>query len=349
MVSRWTRLGLLGGVLLAGASLAADPAPKTAPRTATEAATKAAVHPPGTCAECHTDPHQPEAARACQDCHDSESWTPTLTVEDHAKTRFPLEGKHPAVACEQCHTGSRLTGLPTECAGCHTDRHRGKLGGECATCHSVEGFTPVADFDHDLTGFHVDGAHEGLACSVCHQGANGDAMRLVQTATCDTCHGVDHAAFADRACSDCHQTTHTSFAAGVFDHRLTSWPLERRHKSQECSACHPVGQAHAPTGRCMDCHEDVHSHQLGIRCEDCHRPDRWNLTRFDHDLTGWVLRGRHSVTPCADCHTHQRWIGLSDTCWDCHAMDAASAPANVPAHRWVRSDCSDCHSSWSWR
>lgn len=346
---------LLGLALFTGLALAgSDPSEPAGEGTTVHATRQAApvvkaVHPPGTCAECHTDVHQPKAERACEDCHDAESWTPTFTVEDHAGTAFPLLGAHTGVSCEQCHTGSRLTGLPAECSGCHVDRHRGKLGGACEECHTVEGFKPVEGFDHDRTGFHVDGSHQGLACAACHEGTHGNAMRLVATATCDTCHPADHAAFADRSCDSCHETTHSSFAAGTFDHRLTSWPLERRHKVQDCSACHPVGQAHAPSERCMDCHADPHSHQLGIRCEDCHRADRWSLARFDHDQTGWALRGRHAVAPCMDCHQNQRWVGLTDTCWDCHATDAAGAPKDVPAHRWVRSDCGDCHTAWSWR
>ena len=340
---------LLGLFLVAGLSLAADePTTKTAPRA--PKAVPAATHPEGTCSGCHEDVHLPAVDdRSCETCHNELSWTPTFSVEDHAKTKFPLEGKHPEAACNLCHTGHRLTELPLECNGCHIDRHRGKLGGECQDCHTVMGFKPVPGFDHTLTGFTVDGQHSSLECASCHEGANGDAMRLVATATCSTCHPSTHAEFAEKPCTECHETEHATFASGVFDHRATSWPLERRHKAQDCAACHPVGQEHAPSGRCMSCHEDPHSHQAGLRCEDCHRPDRWNLTRFDHDMTGWALRGRHNVTPCADCHTHQRWIGISTECWDCHAGEAAAAPANVPAHRWVRSDCSDCHNSWTWR
>lgn len=341
-----------GLLLVVGIAIATEPSTVSAPREAKPAVVPA-EHPPGTCVGCHQDPHQPavDAAspRSCETCHAPEGWTPTFTVEAHARTAFPLAGEHQDVACDSCHTGNRLTGLPQDCAGCHIDRHRGKLGGECASCHSVTGFAPVEGFDHDKTGFHVDGAHAAVACADCHRGANGDAMRLVATATCATCHTSEHASFEARACSDCHQTDHTAFADGAFDHRATGWPLERRHKVQDCAACHPIDQVHAPSGRCMDCHADPHSRQLGTRCEDCHRPDRWNLSRFDHDLTGWALRGRHAVTPCATCHTAQRWVGLTTACWDCHAMDAAAAPAQVDAHRWIRSDCGDCHNGWTWR
>ena len=41
------------------------------------------------------------------------------------------------------------------------DRHRGKLGSDCAECHTVQGFTPVEDFDHAArTGVQLIGHHE---------------------------------------------------------------------------------------------------------------------------------------------------------------------------------------------
>ena len=88
--------------------------------------------------------------------------------------------------------------------------------------------------------------------------------------------------------------------------------------------------------------------QLTTSCEDCHRPDRWRLVRFDHDLTAVPLRGAHMVTPCTSCHTNQRWIGLTTVCWDCHAGDAARAPRTVDAHGFGRVECQDCHSLWRW-
>jgi hypothetical protein len=309
-----------------------------------------AVHPDSACSSCHTDPHgDATTPRACEDCHTAEGWRPsTFTVAQHAKTAMPLHDKHADVSCNQCHTKGRLAGLPTECSGCHIGPHRGKLGGECETCHSAAGFTPVDGFDHALTGFVVDGSHAGQECAACHKGPHGDAMRLVETASCETCHTEAHAQF-EGTCTDCHETAHKTFAAGVFDHRGTGFSLERRHKLPACAECHPVGAEHAPSDRCSECHVDPHAQQLGTRCESCHQPHRWSLVKFDHDQTGWPLRGRHFVTACGDCHTAQRWVGLQKACWDCHAQDAAAAPASVDAHRWVRSTCNDCHGTWTWK
>lgn len=305
------------------------------------------------CAHCHEDVHEGQAEEGCATCHTPEAWSPTtFSVEQHAQTAFALGGRHEVTACGDCHTSGRLKGLPLECAGCHVDRHRGKLGDVCADCHTDAGFTPVEGFEHaDRTGFALAGVHEAPECAACHQGDNGRALRLVADAACTTCHGAGHGDIGSD-CKSCHALDGGSFArahgAAVFDHRGTGFALERRHKAHACGSCHTI-EGPRPVPRCASCHVDPHSGQLGQQCADCHRPDRWRLARFDHDQTGWALRGRHFVAGCAECHSSQRWMGLSTECWDCHAQDAARAPASVPAHGFGRGTCQDCHGVWSFR
>lgn len=303
------------------------------------------------CADCHDDPHPAPDTAPCASCHGTTGWLPTsFSVADHAETALPLEGAHVEVACGQCHVRHKLTGLPTECAGCHVDRHRGLLGDDCASCHAVEGFTPVEGFEHGATGFELDTPHQPLDCAACHEGEHARALRTGAGPGCTTCHAEAHADF-DGDCVRCHRPADATFAAarasGAFDHATTGFELHRRHGAQPCASCHPVG-AKTPPPRCGSCHVDPHAGQLGSQCADCHRADRWRLARFDHDLTGWALRGRHFVTPCADCHVSERWVGLTTECWDCHAGDAARAPAAVPAHRSGRVTCGDCHGTWHW-
>ena len=56
------------------------------------------------------------------------------------------------------------------------------------------------------------------------------------------------------------------------------------------------------------------------------------------------------MTPCASCHTAQRWVGLVDECWDCHAAKAAIGKSiNPAAHPFGPLDCQGCHTSmWKW-
>ncbi len=300
------------------------------------------------CAHCHEDPHG-EHKRHCSRCHSTGEWTPsTVTVQDHAGLVFPLEGLHAQVACDACHLDAVLSPLPRECSGCHLDRHRGRLGTDCGSCHQVTGWTPVEDFDHmERTGFALTGSHDGPSCDDCHDGARGAAMRVTQEVSCATCHPPVHGPFGGRDCTSCHAEGATDFTqVPLFDHHQTSFSLERRHRTQSCTSCHPVGAD--PIPRCASCHIDPHGGEMTLQCADCHREDRWRLARFDHDATGWPLRGRHYVTPCGSCHTNQRWIGLPQDCQDCHALDAAQGPPSVLAHV-IPMTCSDCHTTtWTW-
>lgn len=308
------------------------------------------------CVHCHDNPHGREPAEAerfdaCASCHVEEHFAPsTFDVARHATLAFALEGKHTDVACSTCHFETALTGLPNACAGCHVDRHRGLLGEDCTSCHAVTGFKPVEGFDHARTGFDLTGPHQGPACADCHQGTNGDALRMGRGAACDSCHTPGHGDFG-RRCDSCHTLDGKAFATARvrFDHRTTGFPLERRHGSQPCISCHARGEK-VPDARCSSCHLNPHVGQMGGRCADCHEPDRWSLIRFDHDASGFPLRGAHFMATCTECHTGQRWIGLTDACWDCHASDAGRAlqRTGIEAHRFGRTDCEDCHNVWRW-
>ncbi len=311
----------------------------------TEAAHAVSVNSP-TCVSCHDDPHGGDVGTSCESCHTSEHFSPsTFDATRHASTDFPLKGKHADVACSRCHTGGKLTGQPTTCNECHMDRHRTKLGDQCTDCHSEEGFTPVNDFDHALTGFKLDGNHAGANCAQCHEGSHGDAMRLVKDAECSVCHEPSHGDMGED-CGSCHQAAHKDFDDARFkgfDHRATGFPLERRHKAVACESCHAKDAVTTPSTQCGSCHIDPHAGQLTTQCEDCHKPDRFRIVRFDHDLTGWPLRGRHFTAACSDCHTSQRWVGLPAQCSECHALDATR-----PGHGFDRQTCSDCHGTWNW-
>ena len=56
------------------------------------------------CASCHKDEHRGQfAGRACASCHGEQAWKPAPGF-DHAKTSWPLTGRHGVVACERCHS-----------------------------------------------------------------------------------------------------------------------------------------------------------------------------------------------------------------------------------------------------
>jgi Cytochrome c7 and related cytochrome c len=170
------------------------------------------------CTTCHQDPHggkfQQQMAKVngtgrpsgCQACHSVDSWT-DLPGFDHSKTHFPLRGAHAKVACEECHkplapqgklTEASFQSAPTECAGCHQDPHAGQFVKEgkveaCGTCHTTEHWKP-STFDHETqTDFSLKGAHEKVACALCHTAAriiNGKRVVFYQHTPreCSACH-----------------------------------------------------------------------------------------------------------------------------------------------------------------
>lgn len=62
---------------------------------------------------------------------------------DHARTKFPLTGKHVRVACESCHTKS-LEATPRDRIACHRedDIHRGRRA-DCARCHTTNRWSEI--------------------------------------------------------------------------------------------------------------------------------------------------------------------------------------------------------------
>jgi hypothetical protein len=109
-----------------------------------------------------------------------------------------------------------------------------------------------------------------------------------------------------------------------------------------------------------------------LDCSACHTSDGWGLAAtagksgFDHDRTGFPLRGSHVQTTCSGCHTekgkpattcegchrdpHQ---GRNDgTCAECHTAVAWSDTSTLDQHRRTRMpltgrhaalDCTACH------
>jgi hypothetical protein len=306
------------------------------------------------CEFCHTkNPHKQQGLR-CIECHTPVGWKPsTFTLTQHAKTAFPLDNAHTKVECKSCHVKAQLAGIPVECAGCHVDKHAGKLGSSCQDCHTTQAFTPVENFDHTRTGFTLTVQHEAVSCADCHgEKRDADLTAVEDHLDCKKCHQAGHAAF-DLDCVSCHlpedRTLSSATGTTSFDHRVTGFPLERSHGTLACKTCHQRDEP-APIPRCASCHTDPHVGQMGaMSCRSCHAPDRWTVVRFNHDRTGWTLRGRHFTIACTNCHYNQRWAGLPTTCFDCHAGEAARARNVVGGHPFARTDCRECHRSlWRW-
>lgn len=235
------------------------------------------------CAACHLDEHRGRVSRQCETCHEQTGWKPVPKF-DHAKTRFPLTGRHATVACAQCHANRRETvsgpggardtsfidfragraGV-AGCTGCHTSPHRDRARmARCESCHSVMGWFVLSDsmrrFDHAPTGFPLRGAHDLARCESCHL-PSMDAPLPAGAA-------LVRANFVRR------------FARGRMDF-----------------------------ARCDACHQNPHAGEL-VRtvardCDFCHDESHFTPASFgaaEHDSTAFPLTGAHRATPCSACH-----------------------------------------------
>ena len=58
-------------------------------------------------------------------------------------------------------------------------------------------------------------------------------------------------------------------------------------------------------------------------CETCHTASAWKPLRkkpdFDHNKTGYPLRGLHSTVACEECHSQPIFANVGRNCQDCHA------------------------------
>ena len=193
------------------------------------------------------------------------SWT-TATF-DHSTTGFLLTNGHANVACTLCHINNNytLTIAPTDCGNsqCHlttwqqttTPVHSTSgsafAAANCSTCHTTAGWTAAA-FDHSVTGFHADGnAHvpdaDALRFLPCEQQLHaqfGGLLRLPPGGISSTTtiggsvpnHVTAGFPTTASACATCHPIT--TWAAGVFNHSATGFPLTNGHANVACNLCH---------------------------------------------------------------------------------------------------------------
>jgi hypothetical protein len=131
-----------------------------------------------------------------------------------------------------------------------------------------------------------------------------------------------------------------------FDHAQTRFPLVGSHRAVACSDCHKppnleltmrhVRFSSAPS-TCSECHETPHADQFGARgsdCASCHNSNKWKPSSFDHEQTGFTLRGGHEDVACSACHTLTKIVNgthvlyykpTPSACADCHGTKIPQA------------------------
>jgi hypothetical protein len=303
---------------------------------------------PDTCNGCHRDDdfrkgHKGRYGERCDSCHDARAWRPAALFDHERDTRYALRGKHRAVRCDSCHTGSLQRDKPgTDCVACHRsdDAHKGSLGTDCAACHQEGGWKSVARFDHARSRFPLLGQHADADCKACHK---TNAYRETPV-DCIGCHRADdkHRATLGEACGACHGER--SWKIPRFDHGSTRYPLRGGHLKAACSACHTDATRYRDTPTdCLACHrqDDKHEGQLGARCDSCHGEQSWRTTRFDHARARFALVGAHLKVECKACHASPRYRDAASDCAACHRADDKHRGA-------LGARCDSCHNARAW-
>ncbi len=294
-----------------------------------------------TCTACHQDVHRRALNQDCLTCHDQARWKPAPRF-DHAKSAYPLTGKHVDVRCAACHKTATGDTVPVfkpvthrDCLACHADPHRGRFTGACRDCHVTRGFQVIdrGNFDHNRTRYPLRGQHAGVTCAKCHD-VPGLRTKNPPFARCTDCHTDPHAGTATLAgvavdCGSCHTVAGFKVAAfTVAQHGKTKYPLEGKHQRVPCVSCHvknPPGVLAAQLGsariqmrpafaRCVDCHRDDHGGQLTVRadngeCSACHDMAGWTPSTFTvaaHAATRFRIEGQHVEISCKACHGGKR-------------------------------------------
>lgn len=330
------------------------------------------------CQSCHTSDFQETVkpnhitlalSTNCTDCHSESSTRWSTSSFDHNTTGFPLTGQHQEVSCNACHTGP-AQGTETTCYACHAvdyntasdPEHRvAGFPTSCEDCHTSSSWS--AEFEHEETGFPLNGAHESAECSSCHV----NQIFAGTPSVCIQCHedardasmSFSHldAQFSDD-CTECH--TESAWSPSTWTHDMeTAFPLIGEHIEVACLGCHTVVPYEEQSSDCFACHEADYrattdpDHELKgmpTNCAICHTPEDWSSEGINHDATGFPLEGAHAEATCNSCH--DAGYDLPLTCNGCHLTDYAStANGDGPNHLLYEfsQDCLLCHTQVVWR
>jgi len=288
----------------------------------------------------------------------------------------------PDVKCLDCHKEIRKNVI--EKSGYH-----GLMDKRCISCHSDhkgKDFDStkidLQAFDHKLTGYKLAGKHATISCQECHQETRAkmatrknDIHFIALPTSCAECHKKDDihkfsGKYKTMACNECH-TEKTWNKDVKFNHdKDTSYVLEGKHQELKCVDCHKNEKTglykykfpELKDRQCLSCHEDQHKEKFGKKfqsgdCLQCHTMKSWKLTKFDHDTTGYPLKGKHADVTCIDCHKQTdkaslgkdlNYKGLRQDCLACHDNfhKFSAAPGRKIGEL---NTCTACHTEASWR
>lgn len=157
--------------------------------------------------------------------------------------------------------------------------------------------------------------------------------------------------------------------------QLSPGDLSNAHSNLEgisnCTQCHVLGNK-VSVDKCLACHTEIRdrinsqkgyhasSDVKGKLCFSCHSEHngknfqliRLDITKFDHNLTGYKLTIPHSKKACTDCHAAKNitdtklrtrkntYLGVSTECLTCHTDYHQQT---------LSSSCLNCHTAESFK
>lgn len=302
--------------------------------------------------------------------------------------------------CLKCHEAGG--GVPNKnCLSCHKDiakdidarmHFHGLMNNKnCIDCHKEHkgrnnniNFFDKNNFDHELTGFKLDGAHAKTECTKCHTETRSDKpTRKSETQfhgkvnSCIACHKKDDIHFFEsnkfkgKECSSCH-VTEAWKNVQKFDHtKETGYALVGDHAQLKCVKCHvfegknniKYNWPQLPARKCLACHKDQHAGNFspkfqGGDCVRCHTQTEWRIPAFKHDITGFILQGKHAQIQCVDCHKRGNqgkalpnfnFKGVQRTCVSCHKDYHGYGKEIAEKLNAPLSNCQNCHSEVAWK
>ena len=287
--------------------------------------------------------------------------------------------------CTKCHDlGQQVNNQ--KCLDCHDDiqsllnQNRGYHADpsvrrqDCFDCHSEHHgrrFDMMRfdedNFDHNLTGYELEGQHKVIECRECHKAdfISDREIRARQGTflglddACLSCHDDYHQNTLSSDCISCHDIEAFRPAPG-FDHDDSEFPLRGEHAEVDCKECHAITSRNGrefqeftdiPFASCVDCHDDPHESKIPGACTACHNENSWNAflgqNRFNHTRTGFELKGAHKTEDCFSCHESS-----SNPLWVFQDQQGIAENNCVACHEDVHEgkygeDCAKCHSEES--
>jgi len=305
-----------------------------------------------------------------------------LSPGDLSEKHKELEGMS---NCTQCHEiGEKV--LNNKCLKCHDNiqsllnQDRGfhasdkVIKRDCFECHSDHHgrkFDMVRfdedNFNHNETGYALEGKHEVIDCRKCHTSDNIQNSELRNKKNtflgldqeCLSCHDDFHQNTLSTDCMKCHDMKAFN-PATKFSHDETNFALKGKHVEVDCIECHGVTTSNGVEFQefsgiafndCISCHDDAHNKQIPGTCAQCHTETSFLLFngqgKFNHNASDFTLKGKHKSVDCFSCHNEtsnpklvfQDNINIDENnCMECH-NDAHESKFGL--------DCAKCHNEKS--